>query len=124
MQAMVTWLPSSALDGVADDDDAAVRARHRALHQQQVALGVGLDHFEVQRGDLLVAHVAGHLQALEHAAGEAGLADGARRTVVLVVTVAGALALEVVTLHAAGEALAPADRGDVDLLALDRGCRP
>ena len=40
---------------------------------------------------------------------------------VLVVTVAGALAGEVVTLHAAGEALATADRGDVDLLALDQG---
>ena len=36
---------------------------------------------------------------------------------VLVVTVAGALALEVVTLHAAGEALATADGGDVDLRA-------
>ena len=42
------------------------------LHEQQVALGVGLDDLEVERGDLLVAHVAGHLQALEHATGEAG----------------------------------------------------
>ena len=73
------------------------------------------DDLEVQRGDLLVAHVAGHLQALEHATGEAGRADRAGRTVVLVVTVAGALALEVVALHAAGEALATADGGDVDL---------
>ena len=44
-------------------------------------------------------------------------ADGARGPVVLVVAVAGALALEVVALHAAGEALALADRGDVDLVA-------
>ena len=40
---------------------------------------------------------------------------------VLVVTVAGALALEVVTLHAAGEALATADGSDVDPLTLDHG---
>ena len=83
--------------------------------QQQVALGVGLDDLEVQRRDLLVAHVAGHPQALEHAAREGARPDRAGGPVVLVVAVAGALALEVVALHRAGEALAPADGGDVDL---------
>ena len=39
------------------------------------------------------------------------------RTVLLVVTVRRALALEVVALHRAGEALALADAGDVDPLA-------
>ena len=61
--------------------------------------------------------VAGHAQALEHAAREGARTDGAGRPVVLVVAVAGALALEVVSLHGAGEALAAADRRDVDLRA-------
>ena len=42
------------------------RARHRALDEQQVALGVGRDDLEVERGDLLVAHATGHPDALEH----------------------------------------------------------
>src|SRR6185295_18213733 len=91
---------SLALHCVTDDDDAAVRARHRALDQQQIALEVGLHHLEVERRDLFVAHVAGHLQALEHPAGIAGRADRTGSTVMLVVTVARALALEVVPLHA------------------------
>ena len=32
------------------------------LIEQQVALDVGLDDLEVERGDLLVAHVTGHLR--------------------------------------------------------------
>ena len=106
---------TAALDGVADDDDAAVGTRDRALDEQQVALGVGLDDLQVERGHLLVAHLAGHPHPLEHPAREGARTDRARRPVVLVVAVAGALALEVVALHRAGEALAPADRGDVDL---------
>ena len=67
--------------------------------------------------------VAGHLRALEDPGRRGAGADRARRAVVLVVAVRRALALEVVPLHAAGEALALGDRGDVDLLAggEDRG---
>ena len=64
-----------------------------------------------------MAHVAGHLDALEHAARERARPDRAGGPVVLVVAVAGALALEVVALHRAGEALALADGRDVDLRA-------
>ena len=46
---------------------------------------------------------------------QAPIEPGAR--CMLVVAVAGALAREVVALHDAGEALAPADGGDVDPLA-------
>src|SRR5690606_12406880 len=117
----VTVAMSAPLHRVADDDDAAVRTRHAALDEQQVALGVGLDHLEVESGDLLVTHVARHTQPLEDAAGERARPDRAGSTVVLVVTVAGSLAGEVVALHRAGEPLAPADRGDVDLAALLEG---
>ena len=101
---------------IADDDNATVGAGHGALDQQEATLEVGLHHFEVQRGDLLVTHVTSHLQTLEDATGERARTDGSRCTVVLVVTVAGSLAGEVVTLHAACESLASADRRDIDTL--------
>ncbi len=91
--------------------------------EEQTAFRVCLDDLEVQRGDLLVAHVARHAETLEHAPGERARTDRARCTVVLVVAVAGALAVEVVALHAARETLAAADRGDVDLLAGSEGVR-
>ena len=85
------------------------------LTQQQIALRIGLDDLEVERRDLLVAHLAGHPHALEHASGKGAGADRPRCPMVLVVAVAGALTLEVVALHRPGEALASADGGHVDL---------
>ena len=102
------------LDGVADRDDATVRTRNRALDEQHVALGVGVDDFEVERGDLLVAHVSGHALALEHTAGEGAGADRAGHAVRTVNTVAFAHAPEVVALHDTGETLASAGAGHVD----------
>ena len=103
------------LGGVADEDDTAVRAGYRALDQQQVALRVGLDDLEVERRDLLVAHLASHPHALEHAAGVGAGTDRTGCPVVLVVAVAGTLTLEVVALHRPGEAFASADGRHVDL---------
>ena len=62
--------------------------------------------------------LAGHLHALEHACRRGARADRARGAVLLVVAVRRALALEVVALHRAGEALALRDAGDVDPVAL------
>src|SRR5262249_1476360 len=106
------------LHGVADDDDAPARPGHGPLDQNEVALGVGLDDLEVEGGDLLATETSGHLRALEDPAGERASADRARRPVHLVVAVAGALTREVVALHGAGPALAAADGGDVNPLAL------
>ena len=64
-----------------------------------------------------MAHVAGHPLTTEHTSGERAGTDGPGRAVGLVVAVAGALALEVVALHDAGETLAPAGAGDVDATA-------
>ena len=57
-------------------------AGHRALDEQEVALGVGLDDLQVQRGHPLMADAAGHPRALEHAGGvaHAPMAPGARCT--------------------------------------------
>src|SRR5262245_50296521 len=49
------WRDRGALHRVAHEHDPAVRARDRAPHEQQAALGVALHHFEVQRGDALAA---------------------------------------------------------------------
>src|SRR5690606_23802989 len=78
----------------------------------------GGHHLEVEGRDLGGAHATGHAQAAEHASRRGALADRARGAVLLVVAVRRALAAEAVALHAAGEALAAADRGDVDELAL------
>ena len=77
---------------------------------------VGLDHLQVERGDTGGAELASHASALEHPCRCGAGPYRARRPVVLVVAMAGALAVKVVALHAAGEALALAHGGDVDLV--------
>ena len=109
-------LDGRGLHGVAQHDHAAAGAGDGALDQDQLPLRVGLDDLEVQGGDLLATHAAGHLRALEHAGRGGAGTDRTGRAVLLVVTVAGALALEVVPLHGAGEALALGDGDGVHQL--------
>src|SRR5262249_9110564 len=108
----------ASLDGIADDDEPAVRSGDGALHEQDVALGVGRHDLEVQRRDLLTAEPAGHARALEHTSGRGARADRSRRTMHAVHAVPRAEAGEAVALHDAGRALALAHRGDVDALAV------
>src|SRR5213082_3349936 len=56
--------PASLL---AHRDEPVERAGHRAAHEQQVALGVHLDHPEAQLGEAACAHVAGHPLAFDDA---------------------------------------------------------
>jgi hypothetical protein len=72
---------------------------------------------DVLGGHGVVAHTAGHPDALEHATGSCAGTDGARLAVVAVGTVGGADAVEAVTLHHTGEALALGRAGHVDLVA-------
>src|SRR5262245_8215566 len=58
-------LRQSLLHRIAYSDPAALGARHGALHQDEAALNVGLHHLEIERGDALDTHMAGHLLALE-----------------------------------------------------------
>ena len=46
--------------GLPDQDERVARAGHRALDEQQVALGVGAHDGRLLDGDAVVAHVAGH----------------------------------------------------------------
>src|SRR5256885_1763536 len=54
---------------VPQGDPAALVPGNGALNQNQPTLDVGLHDFEVQRGDALDAHMAGHLFVLERLAG-------------------------------------------------------
>src|SRR5207302_8582143 len=56
--------PASLL---AHRDEPVERAGHRAAHEQQVALGVHLDHPEAQLGEAARAHVAGPPLAFDDA---------------------------------------------------------
>src|SRR5438128_4322260 len=104
------------LDGIAHGDPAAVVAGDRALDQDEAALDVGLHHLEIERGDAIDAHVAGHLLVLEGLAGILPTAGRAMRAVRDRDAVGRAQATEVPALHRAGEALADRRAGDVDEL--------
>src|SRR5215471_4183624 len=105
------------LHRVAHRDPAALRARHRALDQDEAALDVGLHHLEIERGDALVAELAGHLLVLEGLAGVLAVAGRAERAVRDRHAVRRAHAAEVPPLHRAGKTLADRGPGHVDELA-------
>src|SRR5437899_12538148 len=45
---------------LADGDEAVHRTRHRAAHEQEIALGVDLDDAQADLGEVARAHMAGH----------------------------------------------------------------
>src|SRR3954468_21634389 len=106
---------------------AVARPGDRAADHQQVVARVDAHDLEAALRDALVAHLARPADALEHARGVGGGADGARRAHV-VRAVADGAAGEVVALDGALEALALRDAGDLDLVAglegLDRDGLP
>ena len=108
-------LCTNALTG--DDNATTLVPRNGALDQQQVALGIDANDFEVLRGAAHVTHVAGHLLALEDAARRLVLADGTRRAVRQRVTVGGVLGAEIVALDGTGKSFTDRRANDVDLLA-------
>src|SRR5690606_19903950 len=97
--------------------DAAGSAGDGARAEQQTSPGVDGVQREAADGHALATHAAGHAHALEAAARSRRCADGAGLAVVAVCTVRCRGALEVVTLHDTGEALALAGADNVDQLA-------
>src|SRR5581483_2401595 len=97
-------------------DEPVLRAGDRALHEQQVLVGVDVEHGEAELRDALAAHAAGHLDALEDARRCCGGTDRARLADVVRAVRARAGA-EVVPLDRALKALADADARDLDLVA-------
>src|SRR5262249_51099427 len=101
---------------LADEDVLAARAGHRSADQQQVLVGVHLDHLQVLGGHLLVAHVPGTVLVLPDSRRERAAADPSGCAVEHG-TVRGVAAGVVPALHAARETLALADPADVHQLS-------
>src|ERR1700760_4205193 len=113
------FLRQRLLHGVTHPDPAALRAGHGAFDQDQAALDVGLNDAQVERGDAVDAHVAGHLLVLPGLAGVLAATGRTDRAVRDRDAVGGAQTAEIPALHAAGQALADRGAGDVDELADD-----
>src|SRR5205085_9911366 len=107
------------LHGIAHCDPSALGTGNRAFDEDQAALDVGLHHAQIERGDAIDAHVAGHLLVLESLAGILTSAGRTDRTMRYRDTVGGPKPAEIPALHAAGKALADRGAGDVDELADD-----
>src|SRR6478735_713416 len=89
------------LDRVLDEQPATLRAGHRALDEEQTALGVGTHDLEILLRAIAVTHLTGHLLVLENLARILALASRAERTVRNRDAVRSAQALEAPPLHAA-----------------------
>src|SRR3954453_7287446 len=57
------------LDGITHRDPSALGAGNGALDEDQAALDVGLHNAQIERGDAVRAHVAGHFLVVELLAG-------------------------------------------------------
>src|SRR4051794_1985431 len=107
----------AATTGVLPDLDVPVlRARHSALDEQQVPLGVDVVHGQSDLGHALAAHPAGALDPLEDARGRRRGADRAGRADI-VRAVRDRATVEVVALDRAREALADPDPRHLDPVA-------
>src|SRR5690348_5971764 len=113
------FLRQRLLHGVAYTDPAALGAGNGAFDEDQAALDVGRNHAQVERGDAVDAHVAGHLLVLPGLAGVLSAAGRTDRTVRDRHAVGGAQTAEIPALHTAGKALTDRGAGDVDELADD-----
>ena len=107
------------LDGIAHGDPAAAGAGNGTLNQDETALDVGLDDLEVERGDAIDTHVAGHLLVLEGLARVLTAAGRTDRTVRDRDTVRGTQTAEIPALHTAGKTLTDRDAADVDELTFN-----
>src|SRR5580692_8159073 len=97
-------------DGLADEQQAAVGPGQSALDQEQPLGGIHFHQRMISGGDLVIAHVAGHSQAvlgLAALTSPSGMGrDRTGRAMLTFGAVRSALAAEVVSLHNAGETLA------------------
>src|SRR5579859_7469781 len=100
-----------------DAHEAVAPAGHRAGKHEDAARRVRLHHQQIAHGHLLVAHVPGHAQPLEHAPRRRGRADGAGGAMPVRLAVRLGAAVEAVPLHAALEALALGDGDHVHAVA-------
>src|SRR5688572_3246391 len=106
--------PASLL---ADGHEAVHRTRHRAAHEQEIALGVDPDDAQADLGEVAGAHVARHPLALDDARGIRPRRDRAGLAVPRVAVGLGAAA-EMMAVHHALEAAPFGDAADFHTVAL------
>src|SRR5437667_11352316 len=90
---------------LADSDQTVHRSRHRAAHEQEIALGVDPHDAQADLGKVARAHVPGHALALDDARRVGARRDRARLAVPRVAVGLGA-AVEVMAVHDALKAAA------------------
>src|ERR1700682_2775170 len=105
------------LHRIAHRDPSALGTGNGTFDEDQAARDIGLHHAQIERGDAVDAHMAGHLLVLEGLAGILTSTGRTDRTMRYRDTVGGAKAAEIPALDAAGKTLADRGAGDVDELA-------
>src|SRR2546421_3628545 len=98
-------------------DEPVERARHRATHEQQVALGIDPHHTEAELRKAPGPHVPGHPLSFDDARRVGSRSDRSGLAVPRVAVGLGAAA-EVMAVHHALEAAALGDAGDLHAVAL------
>src|ERR1700733_9880386 len=104
------------LHRVAHRDPTSGVPGHRALDQNETALGVGADDTKVLRRHAISSHMAGHLLVLPRLTRILAATGRSVRTVGDRHAMGGAQAAKVPALHRPGESLADRHAGDVDIL--------
>src|SRR6185437_1099729 len=110
--------------GFTDDDVIAFGAGNRALDQQQIVRFANLDDFEVLRGALHLAQMAGHLHAAHNRAGEQALADGAGAAMPAFGAVRGITTSKRMAAHNTFKPAALGHANGVNEIARREQCRP
>src|SRR6266404_2622962 len=101
---------------LADGDEAVHRTRHRAPHEQEIALGVDLHDAQADLGEVAGAHMPGHALALDDARRVGARSDRSRLAVARI-TVRLGTAVEVMAVHDALETAAFGYAADLDAIA-------
>src|SRR2546423_4958069 len=101
---------------LADGHQAVHRTRHRAAHEQEIALGVDSHDTQADLGEVAGAHMPGHALAFDDARRVGTRRDRSGLAVPRVAVGLGA-AVEVMTVHDALKAAALGDAADFDAIA-------
>src|SRR6266705_5005570 len=101
---------------LADGDEAVHRTRHRAAHEQEIALGVDLHDAQADLGEVAGAHVPRHPLAFDDARRVGARRDGSRLAVARIAVRLGT-AVKVMAVHHALEAAALGHAAHFDAIA-------
>ncbi len=98
-------------------EQAAVRARHRAFDDEQIALRISLNYLQSLHGHAGITHMTSHMRPLQHAARRRAGTNRARRARAVGLTMCLWAAGETPAFDATLEAFALGGADNIDLLA-------